>query len=282
MNTDQKQKKTIQFNAYAVTNEFDLNKIAIECGFKKKYTWEEPLILKDKLLSEILNTSVSSEQTVRIFAFGSIVYINIDEKDENKIINYLKKFKPEINLKKWKEYNEKYGLHIDEELENIELEDKFVTIPEYDIFYPEVISMIIAKSVALEKIEEQLEGILDEIELTIDRLENGRIQISNKKLAKSISKVIRHEYNSIAYIMILDKPEIAWLNTETDNFYEMLSEFYELNDRYLILKEKTEIINQIIEGFTSISQSARGLVIEWVILVLIIAEVVLMTLELIK
>jgi required for meiotic nuclear division protein 1 len=34
------------FKAYAVANKIDLNKIAVACNIRKKYTWEEPLILR--------------------------------------------------------------------------------------------------------------------------------------------------------------------------------------------------------------------------------------------
>lgn len=44
----------LRFKTYAVTNEIDLNKIAVECNIKKKYTWEEPLILQDAVLERIL------------------------------------------------------------------------------------------------------------------------------------------------------------------------------------------------------------------------------------
>jgi hypothetical protein len=42
------------FKAYALTNEIDLNKIALEHGSSKKYTWEEPLGLQDKVYQRIV------------------------------------------------------------------------------------------------------------------------------------------------------------------------------------------------------------------------------------
>lgn len=276
VNTD---KKIIKFNAYGVINELDLNQIAIEINLKKKFSWEEPLVLKNKYLDKILDKNAQDEQMVMIFAFGSIVFINIEPQDEEKVIQYLKKFKPEIDLKTWNKYVETYGLHISKEKE-FEFEDRYVTIPEYNAFYPEIISTIIAKSVALERTEEQVETILDNIEPMIDKLEKGKIQTSNKVLAKAISKILRHEYNSLAYIMILDKPEITWINNDANELYENMSKFFELNDRYKILKEKTNILNDIMQGFTSISHAISGFFIEWIIVLLIVLEVVIMIAEL--
>lgn len=269
------------FNAYAVTNEIDLNKIAAECNIPKKYTWEEPLILYGDILSTIIGKKLKNNQRVLVFSFGSVVFISMDQSDRLKFLEYLKKFKSDIDLKNWSTYSDDYELHVGG-VEEIELTDKYVIVPRFEIFYPELISVVLAKSVALEKTEEQLGGILDKLETMIDNLEKGRLRIGNKQLARTVARVTRHEYNTLNYIMILDKPDITWINSDAEAFYNMMSEFFELNDRFNIMKSKTDILNDIIGGFTSISHSIRGLFVEWVIVILIIIEVVLMVVDLLK
>jgi uncharacterized Rmd1/YagE family protein len=82
--------------------------------------------------------------------------------------------------------------------------------------------------------------------------------------------------------MILDKPDVTWGSIQAEEFYSRMSEFFELNDRYMILKEKTNILNSIIDGFSSITHSIRGLFVEWVIVLLIVVEIVLMVIDLLK
>jgi uncharacterized Rmd1/YagE family protein len=165
-------------------------------------------------------------------------------------------------------------LHI-KETESIELTDEYVVVPEYEDYYPELISTVLAKSVALEKTEEQLGQINDKLETMIDRLEKGKLRIGNKELARTTAKIIRHEYNTLAYIMILDKPDITWTSSSAGEFYDRMLEFFELNDRYKILKSKTEILYNIMDGFSTISHSIRGLFVEWIIVILILFEIVL-------
>jgi len=62
----------------------------------------------------------------------------------------------------------------------------------------------------------------------IDKLEKGKLNVGNKEIAKTTSKIVRHEYNTIAYIMILDKPDITWTNSDAKNLYDMMSEFSNL------------------------------------------------------
>lgn len=271
----------LKFKAFAVTNEIDLNKIAVECNIRKKYTWEEPLVLQDRVLRIIIGEEPGQDEKILVFSFGSIVFINSAQEHIDLLMRYLKAIKPDIDSGRYERFQEDYVLH-PVEGEEMEFTDRYVQIPNMELFYPDLISIVIAKSVALERIEEQLSKILDDLESKIDNLEKGKLNIGNKELAKTTSRIVRHEYNTIAYIMILDKPDITWINSDAATFYEMMSEFFELNDRYEVIKSKTEILKSIIDGFSTISHSIRGLFVEWVIVLLIVIEVVLMVFDLIR
>jgi uncharacterized Rmd1/YagE family protein len=271
--------KPMTFKAFAITNEIDLNKIAIHCGIPKKFTWEEPLILKGEILKSLLHKDVGDSQYVLVFSFGSVVFINHSHPDEVRdFFSYLKTFEPEIELNNAGRYTDDYRLHPDES-DHLELTDEYVFVPEYENFYPELISTVLAKSVALEKTEVQLGKILDTLETMIERLEKGKMRVGNKELARTTAKIVRHEYNTLAYIMILDKPDITWTSSTANEFYDRLSEFFELNDRYKILKSKTEILYNIMDGFSTISHSIRGLFVEWIVVILIVIEILITVLQ---
>ncbi|OAS22064.1 RMD1 family protein [Paenibacillus oryzisoli] len=271
----------ITFKALAITNEIDLNKIATYCGSPKKYTWEQPLMLKGEILSKILHKEIIGIQQVLVFSFGSVVFVNHVNKGEiTNFLKFLQTFEPEIDLHNSEKYTENYRLHI-EQIDNMELTDKYVVVAEFESYYPELISTVLAKSVALEKIEEQLGKIHDSLETMIDRLEKGKLRVGNKELARTTAQIVRHEYNTLAYIMILDKPDLTWSNSSAGHFYDEMIEFFELNDRYTILKSKTDILYHILEGFSNISHSIRGLFVEWIVVILIVIEVVLTVLQII-
>ncbi|AIM15180.1 RMD1 family protein [Neobacillus sedimentimangrovi] len=271
--------KEMTFKAYAITNEIDLNKIAIHCGIPKKFTWEEPLILRGPILRSILDEEVKESEQVLVFSFGSVVFINHSSTNMiNRLLTFIHSFEPDFDMGNIDKYTDDYSLHIAEN-EQIEFDDEYVLVPKYEDFYPELISTVLAKSVALEKTEEQLGKILDKLETMIDRLEKGNLRIGNKELARTTAKIVRHEYNTLAYIMILDKPDITWTSSDASEFYDNMTEFFELNDRYKILKSKTEILYNIMDGFSTISHSMRGLFVEWIIVILILFEIVLTLLE---
>lgn len=273
--------KAVTFRAIAIANEIDLNKIAIHCGIPKKFTWEQPLILKGDILRSILHKDVEELQQVLVFSFGSIVFINHSNEDEiTGFLRYVRTFEPEIEIMSAYSYTDDYSL-LQEETNDLELTDNYVIVPEYETFHPELISTVLAKSVALEKSEEQLGKIQDSLETMVDRLERGKLRVGNKELARTTAKIVRHEYNTLAYIMILDKPDVTWTNSSANAFYDKMMEFFELNDRYKILKNKTDILYHIMEGFSNISHSIRGLFVEWIIVTLIVIEVILTVLQII-
>lgn len=273
--------KDITFKALAITNEIDLNKIAIHCSIPKKYTWEQPLILRGDKLKSILKKDIDTLQQVLVFSFGSVVFVNHTHKDEiTGFLKFIQSFEPDIELQPADRYTDDYSLHI-EEIDSMELTDKYVVVSEYEFFYPELISTVLAKSVALEKIEEQLGKIHDDLEIMIDRLEKGKLRVGNKELARTTAKIVRHEYNTLAYIMILDKPDLTWTNSTASQFYDGMMGFFELNDRFKILKSKTDILYHILEGFSNISHSIRGLFVEWIVVILIVIEVLLTVLQII-
>ncbi|HBE79128.1 MAG TPA: hypothetical protein DDW65_15340 [Firmicutes bacterium] len=267
------------FKAFAVAYEIDLNKIAVACSIRKKYTWEEPLILQGDLLEKILfNQTFLPDKMVLVFSFGSVVFINISVAEIDAFFVYLHHFQPAIDVKNTKVYSDDYELKI-EETSRLQFNDQYMIIPTYADFYPELISTVIAKSVALERIEEQTELILDKVEGVIERLEKGKLGISDREVARATAQILRHDYNTIAYIMILDKPDSTWIHNSAGIFYDQMADFFELNDRYEILQHKTAILKSTLDGFTSVSHSIRMFRLEWAVVILFIVEVLMMAFE---
>lgn len=275
------------FKAYAVAGEIDLNRIATQCNLRKKYTWEEPLILQGESLIAILGRGFHKNQQILVFAFGGIVFVNTASKDEKIFIKYLKTVKPDLDETAYQTFHENYELRVDRyETETPSgspiFTDAYVVVPKLEPYQPELVATVIAKSVALEMTEAGMSRILDSLEEMIDRLERGKLQIGDKALAQATAQVIRHEYNTISYIMILDKPDITWANSEAALLYDRMAKFFELENRYEIIKQKTDILNVLVGHFSALSHARRSLWVEWLVALLVLAEVVLMVADLIK
>ncbi len=261
-----------EFKALALDNEINLNTLARHFGIEKKFKWEEPLILEKNHLKGILH--VPEGKTVYIFSFGSLVCINCQNHEIVDILSYLKKIDPGLNIQSPFTYSDDYQLEINPASATAVTFDYIVT-PELKTYHQEIVTTVLAKSVALERIEYAINLLLDEIESKIDRMEKGRLNISDRSLAKISSQVLRFKYNTISYLMLLDKPEITWFNEESQEFFTDMSKLFELDDRYRSIRHKTEILMDITGVLSDLTHAERGTRLEWMVIILIAFEILL-------
>jgi len=264
------------FISYTISNEINLNEIAGHFGINKKFKWEEPLILRERNLKGIL--AKPDDKLVFIFSFGSIVCVNMAFHETQDVINYLKKIDKNLRNNPPSMIKEDFKLIVNPNAK-FEVTYNSIIINRIQDYHFNIIATILAKSVALEKIEEDIDILLDKIEDIVNFLEKGKLNISDENLAKMSSKILRFKYNTISYIMLLDKPQIVWENEDAEKFFTELSELFELNDRYEKIKHKTELLLDITEIFSSLTQSKRGAKLEWMVIILILIEIILSLLD---
>lgn len=261
--------RNFHFKSFVIAPEINLNKIASYFGINKKFKWEEPLVLDEKYLKGVIPQP--EDKNVYIFHFGSIVCINLAFHEIKDIVSYLKKIDENLNENINVNRADDFHLYVDEKA-SFELNYNSVTVTELKKPHLDIISTILAKSIALEKIEEDIDLLLDDIEKIIIYLDKGHLNISDEKLAKTSAKVLRFKYNTLSYIMILEKPDLAWTNEHIEDFYVELSDLFELKDRYEKIRHKTEVLLDITEVFSGLTHSKRGTRLEWMVIILILIE----------
>jgi len=267
------------FTAYALSSEIDLTKLAATLGINRKYRWEEPMALNPDVLAP-LSPERSEQQQVYLFYFGGVVFFNCSTEAITaffrKMVGLSEAFKDHATVR----YEDHYALQVNDEGE-LDITNDYAIMPHYDSSFIDIISFVIAKSVALERIEEQVDTVLDEMESLISLLDKGKLGIPDHKLAKLASRILNFKYKSIASIMVLDKPDITWENLEADKLYLTMANLFELDQRYQEIKHKSETLMDITEVFTSLSHSRRATRLEWIIIILIVIEIIIYLFEII-
>lgn len=261
----------IHFKAVSLCNELNLNHLGKHFGFNKKFQWDEPLYLSSQQLEGIIK--FPKDKSAYIFSFGSIVFLNFAHHEIADLIEYLKKIEkdiPNTNL----DYFDDYNIEIDP-LKDFSINYDQMTLPELKDFHAEIISVVLAKSTALDRIEVGINELLDDIEDMIHFLEEGHLNISDERLAKVSGKILSFKYNTISYVMLLDKPNITWVNEESQNLYSELEKLFELRDRYEKIRHKTETLLDITDVFTGLAHAKRGTRLEWMVIILIFTEILL-------
>ncbi|MCX7779934.1 MAG: RMD1 family protein [Negativicutes bacterium] len=264
--------KHAQFKALVLSSEIHLNKIARHFGINRTFKWQDALILRQNQLEGIVRLPADKE--VHIFHFGSVVFVNCQDHEMMDIIQYLKRVEKSLNTVNPHEYSDDYLLRIDPAGEPAITNDCLIASAEQN-FHREIVTTVLAKSVALEKIESSTDQLLDEIEDVVESLRQGNLNISDEQLAKMSARILGYKFTTISYIMLLDKPDITWFNEDAAGLFAELSALFELGDRYEKLKHKTDTLMDITAVFSGLAHAKRGTRLEWAVIILIAIEIVL-------
>lgn len=263
------------FKARAICSEFSISNIAKRFDISRKIKWEEPLILKSGQLQGYVKSI--EDKAVYIYHFGSIVFVNFTNDEIDDFINIIRLTPNSIkSLNKYMKYEcrEDFRIVLHEHMEE-QLEYESLVINSIDEHHFSITALVVAKSVALETIEVTMDVVFDEVEKIIKSLESGNLNINEKQAASIIGRVLSFKHTTISYIMLLDKPAIAWKNESAENLFNDLADLFELNDRYEKLNAKSQTMVDIIEIFANLSHSKRANNLEIIVILLILIEVII-------
>lgn len=266
-----------EFKAIVLSNEINLNKIAQHFGINRNFKWEESLLLSDNELKGILGQT--DDKMVYIFYFGSIVFLNFQHHEIMDVINYLKKIDVAIHHSNAFKYVDEY--RIESNPGGIFAINNEYMVTEQQVTYQlDIVATILAKSVALDKIEMDISYLLDEIEDVVNNLHQGRLAVSDEKLAKMSASILGFKLSTISYIMLLDKPAITWNNENASELFNKLTTLFELNERYGKNRHKIDTLMDITEVFSGLAHAKRGTRLEWAVIILIVIEIILSLVDL--
>ncbi|MEA4883817.1 MAG: RMD1 family protein [Clostridia bacterium] len=264
----------ILFKAVAVSRELNITAIASRFGVERKLSWEDTLVLTESRLSGVLLHPEG--KAVYVYSFGTLVFLNCADTDIRDVIDYLKNYDRNLSEFRGLEYTDDYSL-----IEGGEISVTYdeLIVPEMKEFYPEIVAVTLAKSTALERIEDEISRLFDDVEGFINQLKKGALYISDERLAKLSGRILSYRYSTISYIMLLDKPDIVWGNEEAQELYAQLEHLFELSDRYSKFTHKTETLLDMTEVFANLYHAKRGTRLELLVIILIAFELVLNLVE---
>jgi uncharacterized Rmd1/YagE family protein len=148
-------------------------------------------------------------------------------------------------------------------------------LPSLDHGFVGIIAFVLAQSVSLERIENEVDQAMDDSEALIAMLNKGKLGIPDRKLSRLAATILNFRYKSVANIMVLEKPEITWENEDADRFHAKLAALFELDQRYIGIRHKYEILLETARVFSDLSHARRAARLEWIIIVLIAIEIVI-------
>lgn len=142
----------------------------------------------------------------------------------------------------------------------------------------QIVASVLAKSAVLSDYEGEVAAVFERIEPFAAQLQQARLPRSGKALLKELGDVLLIQSRMVGRAEISEKPDITWERPELDRLYERLAAEFELRDREQALTRKLQLIQQGANNYLDLLNSQRTLRVEWYIVILILAEIVLVIL----
>lgn len=268
--------KRYSFKSKSICSELNITNIAEKYGITKKVKWEEPLILNGDKLQDIKNYE---DKIIYIYHFGAIVFVNFHNDEIDNFINYIKCIPNSIkslNADMKYDFSEEYEMIEDETASEEDLGFDTYMVNKVESSHLNMIALVLAKSVALEPIEAQINIVIDETEPIILSLRKGKLRLNGKKLASLIGRILSFRHTTISYIGLLDKPAAAWKSQNAENFFNDLADNFELTARYDTINAKTDALLSTTEIFANLTHSKRSTILEVIVVILIFVELIIL------
>lgn len=259
--------KKYLLKASFVAKEISLPLISYDFNINKKFKWEEPLILEPSMLEKIIDNAENKKAF--IFHFGSIVTFNMSDDEMKLLIKYLSSLDQGIITNSV--YSEAFDVIIDSS-SSLSLTHNSLITNDLKDFHLSILATVLSKSIALEKIEYDIDILSDDVEKIIELLDKGILKLKDESLSKISAKVLRNKYHTLSYITLLEKPDITWENEEAEKLFIKSSDLFELEDRYDVIKHKSEVLLDIIETFSDLSRAKKLSRLEWIVIIFIIIQ----------
>lgn len=138
------------------------------------------------------------------------------------------------------------------------------------------LSHALAQSTKLASFEASIEETIKKTKYIPETLANkGSIALSRKKLAKERGRVYLEKSHIILQFNLLDTPEFIWEYPELEHYYLALSRYLEISPRATVLKNRLEVIQELLEMMADEQKHSHSSMLEWIIIILIASEIVL-------
>jgi uncharacterized Rmd1/YagE family protein len=258
---------------------------------------QRPLLARALLLGERIDTHRFDDQeeplarlplTIRVyeggiailFRYGVVVLLNVSPMGERALIERLSPFIVDpFEPRESDEVRLEIRPDSDDQIDTAGT----ICLKEVTLERLQLVADVLAKSLVLSHYEIRVAIGFDRIEPMADTLRRrGRLGIASRPLLRQIGNALLVQHKMVGRVETGEKPELLWDHPEHERLYARLAEEYELRDRARALDHKQDVILRTSEILLGLVQERSNLRVEWYVVILIIAELVIGVYSLIK
>ena len=207
-----------------------------------------------------------------LFRYGAVVFFNVGPVEEASFLRHLLHLTTDPYAEP---ETEEVEIRVSPDRDGV-IENGGILLSGLTVERLQIIAIILARSVALAYYERKVAAAFERIEPLAEELQRrGTFGRQAKDLLRHIGDTLLIQHKMVGRVEISEKPELLWENPELERFYLRLDAEYELGERDVALGRKLELISRTAETILDLLQNSRSLRVEWYIVILIVAEILL-------
>eukprot|EP01039_Chlorochromonas_danica_P008113 gene8113-8952_t len=216
---------------------------------------------------------------VFVFDFGAAVFWGFPRGEEAGLLKTIRMFvtKGMVGTTEFESGEDDMAFVISPEEKSITIANDVISLPEDSLSKQRLaVSFAIAQSSVLAIFEARIEQKVEEYKYIPEALAAyGKVHLSERQLGMMIGEVfvIRHDVN--LHTEILDTPDFFWKEKIFESDYKMVSSYLEMSGRTEILNKRLDMLRELLEVLQQQMENAHAVKLEWIVIYLIVAEVVL-------
>ncbi len=205
-----------------------------------------------------------------LFDYGVCVLFQYDYESEKRLIDQLRTYA--VNpLAALVEEELEFEKTVDE---GIRIRNDLIGVDDVSELTLLSLSHALAQSTKLASFESSIEETIKKTKYIPETLaKKGSISLSRTKLARERGRVYLEKSHIILQFNLLDTPEFIWEYPELEHYYLSLSRYLEIAPRATVLKNRLEVIQELLEMMADEQKHSHSSMLEWIIIILIAIEI---------
>ena len=226
----------------------------------------------DRLAMLPLTVRAGEQGCAVLFRYGAVVLFDLTPIEE---VTFLSHLKPFVEDAFETAETEESDISVVEK-DGDRIEGGAIRLSDFSVERLQVVADGLAKSVVLSYYETVVSDAFERIEpLAIELSRTGRGHLKDGELLQHIGRILLIQHKMVGMVEVSDKPETLWEKPQLERLYVRLEDEYELRERHLSLERKLALLTRSAETVLNLLRHKSGLRVEWYIVVLIVAEILL-------
>ncbi|KAL7544234.1 hypothetical protein ACHAWF_007612 [Thalassiosira exigua] len=226
--------------------------------------------------------SHSVPRYVAIYRFGSVVFFNVTTKEASLLSEQIKKHSTEPIASGF-ERREHFEVALQPQLESVsgKITADRAVVRELDMNTVGLVSNIMGQTVALDWHNDTVDELLanfSRVNSSVERT-GGFTNVERHTLFQVVARNNSLFIDMVGKLGIKDRSDTAWHLSQYEGLHEGMRKEFDLDERFRDIEFKLDLIQQNAKFFLEVLHAQKSNTLEWVIIVLISFECVLMIMD---